>query len=90
MSKKKFDGILKGLAAAGVVTGGAGIVQDTDVVLAAENTEAVNDSEVVMEEEQPEGDQSGTQQPEGDQSGEEQPGEGQPETQQPEGDQSGR
>ena len=34
MSKKKFDGILKGLAAAGVVTGGAGIVQDTDVVFA--------------------------------------------------------
>ena len=60
MSKKKFDGILKGLAAAGVVTGGAGIVQDTDVVLAAENTEAGNDLEVVIEGDQQLGEGTGT------------------------------
>ena len=58
MSKKKFDGILKGLAAAGVVTGGAGIVQDTDVVFAQtleeQDTEACNNSEEVIEEEQQE------------------------------------
>ena len=53
MSKKKFDGILKGLAAAGVVTGGVGIVQDTDVVFALEIDNATTGTTPEQQETQP-------------------------------------
>ena len=38
MNKKKVDNLLKGMAAAGAVLGGASIIGDADVVYAQENT----------------------------------------------------
>ena len=50
MERKKIDSIMKGVAVAGIVVGGAGVVADSDLVYAAEVEETDNSSNDNVEE----------------------------------------